>query len=140
MRDEVPGVCRQLLELLKARFEVIQNDLNDIRDYKTEVDTAIASKADKNATDDLQRKVDEQYAIVDNYKNLVDSLNKEMESMKMSKACNDYVLSDPPTLEELTEINKMNLGSFYTINGGNVMLVFRKPYALPLVKSSPAVF
>ena len=72
---------------------------------------------------------------------LNDKLLKVVEDMKsdtQSNACNDFPLSDPPTLEELTEINKMQVGSFYTINGGNVMMVFRKPFALPLVKSPPA--
>jgi hypothetical protein len=72
------------------------------------------------------------------YKTLVDGLKREIETIRKSKACNDYPLSIPPKAEEIAEINKMALGSFYTINGGNVTMVFRQPFELPNVEQPPA--
>jgi hypothetical protein len=44
-----------------------------------------------------------------------------------SSLCPDFKLSDPPTIEEVTEINEMVEGTFYTINGGNAVMIFRRP-------------
>ena len=103
-----------------------------------EVKQSIGDEAEQNVVTALSDKVRGYDTTSADYKTLVDGLKREIETIRKSKACNDYPLSIPPKAEEIAEINKMALGSFYTINGGNVTMVFRQPFELPNVEQHPA--
>ncbi len=120
---------------LKPSIENVENIMKTVTDrydgIVDEVKQSIGDKAEQTVVTALSEKVEGYDAKITDYKTRVDELKQEMEAVQHAKACNDYKLSDPPTAEEITEINKMAPGSFYTINGGSVPMVFRQAFEVP---------
>jgi hypothetical protein len=52
--------------------------------------------------------------------------------------CPDFKLSDPPTIEEAQEINNMEDGTLYTINGSNSIMIFRRQNDAPSASTHQA--
>ncbi len=54
-----------------------------------------------------------------------------VQKVDMLSWCPDFRLSDPPTVEEMQDINNMEDGTLYTINGGSSVKIFRRRSEVP---------
>ncbi len=120
-----------------------------IVDAVNNIEERFATKADKN---DLRRSIDtnsndlEYYPAINGINNIMVTFEQNLANLggllntnyaellgniRALQSPQNFTLSNPPTLEEITEINKMTPGSFYTINNGTALMVFREPFPLP---------
>ena len=105
------------------------------------IDEELKRKADKDELTTIQAEVQLKPSIedvanlmktvTDRYDDVVATVKQSVYDNASKPECANFPLSDPPTLEEITEINKMEPGSFYTLNGGNVIMIFRQQVELP---------
>jgi hypothetical protein len=102
--------------------------MDDIEQIKTAIETGLKSKTD---SAEYTKFVGSMNNAIQGFGNDMDIFAKNVLGLLK---CNDYILSEPPTAEEIAQINKMEPGSFYTINGGTVMMIFRDPYVDPVAK------
>ncbi len=101
------------------------NNLDNILTSKVAKEDLDATKQE--LSDKMNTKMDLSsfYDYMEPVNNQLSSLNTQINNIPALKPCKDFTLSDPPTDEELSLLNAMEVGDFYTLNGGSAVLIFR---------------
>ena len=135
-------MSQQITQTLLQNGSVIGLKLTgSIVNVVNNIDEELKRKADKDELTTIQAEVQLKPSIedvanlmktvTDRYDDVVATVKQSVYDNASKPGFANFSLSDPPTLEEITEINKMEPGSFYTLNGGNVIMIFRQQVELP---------
>lgn len=92
----------------------------NLQNLQTEVDDVKKDVLDKNAS--LTQQLTD---LTNHFETEHSDVVSVVKNINTSLTCPDFAMSDPPTADELSAINALSDGSFYTINGGNAVLVYR---------------